>query len=365
MPAMPAAVIKTEILVGERFLSVFCLQPPCLTHYPTDTALSLPRSRSKVRCLTSKRCHSVEILSFFFPPFCIAQGLSALLRFSDRLSQSAESFTPPSAITPSSSSSSSSSAPTPPSGGGGASMSLSLRQLIRLARRYTHYPDGAPHTVLLCFFVCPPSFRSHWLLLLSLLLVACAAADLADSLRRTLMLPFLPHTLRERVDALVTSFAATINAPTSSSSSSSASLPLRPPRVESGNLIIGNVAYPIATDVQHPELVPHILFYDIPSHILLLQHMLKDFLVNERHLLLIGNQVSVSDCCSSACCYSRSLAAHALEPVDTDDIDDLHTHAQGLGKNKLADRLLQLLNMELYDSSSCFRYWNEPFFPPP
>src|SRR5205823_607638 len=58
----------------------------------------------------------------------------------------------------------------------------------------------------------------------------------------------------------------------------------------------------------HPELVPHILFYDIPSHVMLLAELLKDLLVGERHLLLIGNQ--------------------------------------GVGKNKLADRLLQLLRRE-------------------
>lgn len=51
--------------------------------------------------------------------------------------------------------------------------------------------------------------------------------------------------------------------------------------------------------------VPDILFYDVPQHLILLESLLQDFLLNE-NLLLVGNQ--------------------------------------GVGKNKIADRLLQLLN---------------------
>ena len=50
------------------------------------------------------------------------------------------------------------------------------------------------------------------------------------------------------------------------------------------------------------------LFYDIPAHILRLRDLMKDLSLGEGHILLIGNQ--------------------------------------GTGKNKLADRLLQLLRME-------------------
>ncbi|XP_045483883.1 von Willebrand factor A domain-containing protein 8 [Pieris rapae] len=51
--------------------------------------------------------------------------------------------------------------------------------------------------------------------------------------------------------------------------------------------------------------VPDILFYDVPQHVRLLEWLLQDFLLGN-HLLLVGNQ--------------------------------------GVGKNKIADRLLQLLN---------------------
>lgn len=57
-----------------------------------------------------------------------------------------------------------------------------------------------------------------------------------------------------------------------------------------------------------PELVPAPLFYDIPRHSKLLRDMLSDIVSGDHHLLLIGNQ--------------------------------------GVGKNKLADRALQLLNEE-------------------
>jgi len=58
---------------------------------------------------------------------------------------------------------------------------------------------------------------------------------------------------------------------------------------------------------RNPALVPRINFVDIPNHIILLREMAKDFLLGD-HILLIGNQ--------------------------------------GVGKNMLADRLLELLRME-------------------
>ncbi|GAB6029233.1 von Willebrand factor A domain-containing protein 8 [Chamberlinius hualienensis] len=58
-------------------------------------------------------------------------------------------------------------------------------------------------------------------------------------------------------------------------------------------------------ETSSPSKVPDILFYDIPQHLQAMESMLKDFLHGE-HLLLIGNQ--------------------------------------GVGKNKIVDRFLQLLN---------------------
>ncbi|GBP05227.1 von Willebrand factor A domain-containing protein 8 [Eumeta japonica] len=74
--------------------------------------------------------------------------------------------------------------------------------------------------------------------------------------------------------------------------------------IQNGILTIGNTS----TEVYKTEAlskVPDILFYDVPQHIKLLEWLLQDFLLGN-HLLLVGNQ--------------------------------------GVGKNKIADRLLQLLN---------------------
>lgn len=74
--------------------------------------------------------------------------------------------------------------------------------------------------------------------------------------------------------------------------------------VKNNVLTIGNTSTKIfETDAL--TKVPDILFYDVPQHMRLLEWLLQDFLLGN-HLLLVGNQ--------------------------------------GVGKNKIADRLLQLLN---------------------
>ncbi|KAJ3061734.1 von Willebrand factor A domain-containing protein 8, partial [Podochytrium sp. JEL0797] len=70
-------------------------------------------------------------------------------------------------------------------------------------------------------------------------------------------------------------------------------------------LRIGNVSYPVSLD-SNKLLIPDIVFFDNPKQTSILREMLKDFILGE-HLLLIGNQ--------------------------------------GVGKNKLVDRLLQLLQL--------------------
>uniref|UniRef100_A0A8C7Y3Q5 von Willebrand factor A domain-containing protein 8 n=1 Tax=Oryzias sinensis TaxID=183150 RepID=A0A8C7Y3Q5_9TELE len=74
--------------------------------------------------------------------------------------------------------------------------------------------------------------------------------------------------------------------------------------VKNGVLTIGKVSAPIYSSVQKLK-VPDVLFYDNPQHIMVMEDMLKDFLLGE-HLLLVGNQ--------------------------------------GVGKNKVVDRFLHLLN---------------------
>lgn len=74
-----------------------------------------------------------------------------------------------------------------------------------------------------------------------------------------------------------------------------------------GKLYIGEVSHPIQTP-GNPELVPQPHYFDIPKHTRTMKEMLQDVVAGQKHMLLIGNQ--------------------------------------GVGKNKLADRLLQLLQQE-------------------
>lgn len=73
---------------------------------------------------------------------------------------------------------------------------------------------------------------------------------------------------------------------------------------ENNLLTIGNTSTPLYSTTALTK-VPDILFYDVPQHIQLLENLLQDFLLGN-HLLLVGNQ--------------------------------------GVGKNKVTDRLLQLMN---------------------
>ncbi|KAJ3293424.1 hypothetical protein HDU79_000368, partial [Rhizoclosmatium sp. JEL0117] len=70
-------------------------------------------------------------------------------------------------------------------------------------------------------------------------------------------------------------------------------------------LIIGNVSHPVSVN-SNKLLIPDIVFYDNPKQTAILHEMLKDYILGE-HLLLIGNQ--------------------------------------GVGKNKLVDKFLQLLQL--------------------
>ncbi|XP_041857473.1 von Willebrand factor A domain-containing protein 8 [Melanotaenia boesemani] len=74
--------------------------------------------------------------------------------------------------------------------------------------------------------------------------------------------------------------------------------------VKDGVLTIGSVSAPVYNSNQKIK-VPDVLFYDNPQHMMVMEDMLKDFLLGE-HLLLVGNQ--------------------------------------GVGKNKIVDRFLHLLN---------------------
>lgn len=124
-----------------------------------------------------------------------------------------------------------------------------------------------------------------------------------ETVQRTFLAKFLPNLARRALDA------------------GSQKLGIDPPRrvgifgntpkeqkvictVQHNILTIGNTSTEVfKTDAL--TKVPDILFYDVPQHMRLLEWLLQDFLLGN-HLLLVGNQ--------------------------------------GVGKNKIADRLLQLLN---------------------
>ncbi|CAE7942597.1 Vwa8 [Symbiodinium necroappetens] len=82
--------------------------------------------------------------------------------------------------------------------------------------------------------------------------------------------------------------------------------PVEAARVANGILKIGDVSCPLRVPAR-PELVPDVAFVDIPQHVDILKGMLLDWSLGH-HLLLVGNQ--------------------------------------GVGKNKLTDRLLGLLQCE-------------------
>jgi MoxR-like ATPase len=145
--------------------------------------------------------------------------------------------------------------------------SLSTRQLLRIARRLTAYPDENLYDVLQ---------------------KACLARFL-PRLTRTAFeeelnnLGIVPTALPHSVDGVEKSITCGIT---------------------DGVLRIGNTTVPVFNP-ENKTKVPDVLFYENAQHLAVMEDMLKDFLLGE-HLLLIGNQ--------------------------------------GVGKNKIVDRFLYLLN---------------------
>ncbi|KAJ8722262.1 hypothetical protein PYW08_004664 [Mythimna loreyi] len=124
-----------------------------------------------------------------------------------------------------------------------------------------------------------------------------------ETVQRTFLAKFLPNLARRALDGASQRlgidpprrFGIFGNNPTETKVKCS---------VNNNVLTIGNTSTEIyKTDAL--TKVPDILFYDVPQHMRLLEWLLQDFLLGN-HLLLVGNQ--------------------------------------GVGKNKIADRLLQLLN---------------------
>ncbi|OQR83325.1 hypothetical protein ACHHYP_14843 [Achlya hypogyna] len=154
-------------------------------------------------------------------------------------------------------------------------LSLSLRQLLRVARRLDAFPDQA-------------------------------LADLAPVVHDTMMTQFVGPA---QAAAIRRALGAVHSSPPANTASSAVDIDTAVAIVAApDSLTIGNVTYPITRPPARPELVPQPLYYDIPKHTRVMQQVLQDIVAGQRHLLLIGNQ--------------------------------------GVGKNKVVDRLLQLMQQE-------------------
>ncbi|KAG4058579.1 von Willebrand factor A domain-containing protein 8 [Phytophthora cactorum] len=127
--------------------------------------------------------------------------------------------------------------------------------------------------------------------------------DLRPLLHDTLLTQFLSSACNRLVDSLLDE----CKVPVSMSATDPQKLQMETIREEEGRLHIGDISYPIQAP-SNPELVPQPHYFDIPKHTRCMKDMLQDVVAGQKHMLLIGNQ--------------------------------------GVGKNKLADRLLQLLQQE-------------------
>lgn len=161
-------------------------------------------------------------------------------------------------------------------------------QLIRLCRRITTYPG-----------------------------------DLHAQLHVTCLTAFMPPPLRDAFDELLQECG--IEAPLSASYKAAkyahgcnlihlvppsspfpprSLLPCRSPDVVVANetLTVDGVSIPVVSSPVRPELVPNIVFFDIPAHVVRLRELMKDLVTGEHHMLLIGNQVRACDIKQQALC---------------------------------------------------------------
>ncbi|KAM9343638.1 von Willebrand factor A domain-containing protein 8 [Pholidichthys leucotaenia] len=142
--------------------------------------------------------------------------------------------------------------------------SLSTRQLLRICRRLSQYPEES----------------------------------IAHAINKACLSRFLPSLARASLEKSLTSCSIEdMPAPAEHAREYCC-------MVKDGVLTIGNVSVSVYNPEQKMK-VPDVLFYDNPQHLMVMEDMLKDFLLGE-HLLLVGNQ--------------------------------------GVGKNKIVDRFLHLLN---------------------
>ncbi|XP_058438588.1 von Willebrand factor A domain-containing protein 8 isoform X2 [Marmota monax] len=144
--------------------------------------------------------------------------------------------------------------------------SVSTRQLLRISRRLSQYPNENLH----------------------------------NAITKACLSRFLPSLARSALEKNLADAAIEIT----TNDNLEPDLEDYKCEVVSGSLRIGTISAPIYNTHEKMK-VPDVLFYDNIQHMIVMEDMLKDFLLGE-HLLLVGNQ--------------------------------------GVGKNKIVDRFLHLLN---------------------
>ncbi|XP_059607607.1 von Willebrand factor A domain-containing protein 8 [Phlebotomus argentipes] len=155
---------------------------------------------------------------------------------------------------------------------------LSTRQLLRIAHRMSVYP---PEKVGIFAKPVEHPLNSAY-----------------ETIQRTFLAKFLPALPRATLESVLERFKIHQRLEAESGVEKTEI------EVANGRVRIGKTD----TEVYRTDAVtkvPDILFYDVPQHVVLMEHLLQDFLIGN-HLLLVGNQ--------------------------------------GVGKNKIADRLLQVMN---------------------
>ena len=129
-----------------------------------------------------------------------------------------------------------------------------------------------------------------------------AAEELRQRIRNVLLAPFLPRRIREELENLMDECGLPVDEDMVEAATKGLSIEKTAER-----LTIGDVEVSLRS-AEQPQLVPSPLFFEIAAHRMVLYNILEDLTSGEKHLLLIGNQ--------------------------------------GVGKNKVADRMLELLNAE-------------------
>ncbi|XP_016319191.1 von Willebrand factor A domain-containing protein 8-like [Sinocyclocheilus anshuiensis] len=129
--------------------------------------------------------------------------------------------------------------------------SLSTRQLLRICRRLSQYPEES----------------------------------VAHAVNKSCLSRFLPSLARSPLQKSLVNCSIEDQPDPASEQSH-----LYTCTVKDGLLTIGNVSVPVYSPDEKRK-VPDVLFYENVQHMMVMQDMLKDFLLGE-HLLLVGNQVN-------------------------------------------------------------------------